>query len=87
MGPISNPDVRLILQTDIVMCFIYNISATSWWYCGLCYSDIDYLVDNVTISECPVGNILYTPDNNKDNIKLKLTAEVIQEWINELIYT
>ena len=38
-----------------------------------------YLVDNVAVSECPVGNILYTPDNNKDNIKLKLMARVIQE--------
>ena len=46
-----------------------------------------YLLDNVIISECPVGNILYTPDNNKDNIKLKLMARVIQEWRNELIYT
>ena len=42
-----DPDVRLISQIDIVMCFIYNISAMSWQYRGR--SDI------VTISECPLG--------------------------------
>ena len=30
----QDPDVRLISQIDIVMCFIYNISAMSWWYRG-----------------------------------------------------
>ena len=44
-----NPDVRLLSEIDIAMCFIYNISATSWRYWGRCHSDI------VTISECPLG--------------------------------
>ena len=44
-----NPDVRLISQIDIVMCFFYNISAISWRYRGRCHSDI------ITILECPLG--------------------------------
>ena len=28
----QDPDVRLISKIDIVMCFIYNISAVSWRY-------------------------------------------------------
>ena len=55
-----DPDVRLISQIDIVMCFIYNISARSWRYRRRCHSDI------VTISECPLrffprrSNAVYT---------------------------
>ena len=45
----QDPDIRLISHFDIVMCFIYNISAVSWQYRGRCHSDI------VTISECPLG--------------------------------
>ena len=45
----QDPDVRLISQIDIVMCFIYNISAMSWGYRGWYHSNI------VTISECPLG--------------------------------
>ena len=45
----QDPDVRLISQIDIVMCFIYNISAMSYQYRGWCHSNI------VTISECPLG--------------------------------
>ena len=46
----QDPDVRLISQIDIVMCFIYNISAMSWRYQRWCHSNI------VTISECPLGS-------------------------------
>ena len=46
----QDPDVRLISQIDIVMCFIYNISAMSYRYRGWCHSNI------VTISECPLGS-------------------------------
>ena len=45
----QDPDVRLISQIDIAMCFIYNISAMSWRYRGWCHSNI------ITISECPLG--------------------------------
>ena len=47
----QDPDVRLISQIDIVMCFIYNMSV-SWGYGGWCHSN------KVTISECPLGNLL-----------------------------
>ena len=43
-------DVWLISQIDIVMCFIYNISAMSYRYRGWCHFNI------VTISECPLGD-------------------------------
>ena len=45
----QDPNIRLISQIYIVMCFIYNISAMSWRYRGWCHSNI------VTISECPLG--------------------------------
>ena len=41
----QDPDVKLILQNDIVMCFIYNTSAMSWRY----HSNIGI------ISEFPLG--------------------------------
>ena len=41
-------DVRLVSQIDIVMRFIYNISAMLFRYRGWCHSNI------VTISECPL---------------------------------
>ena len=41
----------LISQIDIVMCFIYNISAMSWRYRR-------HHPNFVTISECPLGGFL-----------------------------
>ena len=46
----QDPDVCLISQTDIVMCFIYNMLVMSWRYRGWCHSNI------VRISECPLGH-------------------------------
>ena len=46
----QDPDVSLISQIDIVMCFIYNMLVMSWRYQGWCHSNI------VTISECPLGH-------------------------------
>ena len=43
-------DVRLISQSDIVKCFIYNTSAMPWRYLRRFRSDI------VAISECPLGS-------------------------------
>ena len=48
----QDPDVRLILQIDIVMCLIYNISAMPWRYRRWCHSNF------VKISECPLGGCL-----------------------------
>ena len=45
-------DVRLISQVDIVMCFIYNISAMSWLYQGWYHFSI------VTISACPLATFI-----------------------------
>ena len=30
----QDPDVRLIFQINIIMCFVYNMSAISWQYRG-----------------------------------------------------
>ena len=46
----QDPDVRLISQIDIVMCFIYNILTMSWRYRWWCFSSI------VAISESQLGN-------------------------------
>ena len=48
----QDPDVRLILQIDIVMCLIYNISAMPWRYQRWYHSNF------VKISECPLGGCL-----------------------------
>ena len=45
----QDPDVRLISQIDIIMCFIYNILTMSWRYRWWCFSSI------VTISESQLG--------------------------------
>ena len=71
----QDPNVRLISQTDIVMCFIYNMSAL-WWQCrGRCHSD------TVTISN--VHWVLVFQFNNFLMLSRRYHIQVIANWLRE----
>ena len=71
----QDPNVRLISQIDIVMCFIYNMSAL-WWQCrGRCHSN------TVTISN--VHWVLVFQFNNFLMLSRRYHIEVTANWLRE----